>query len=195
MNNVIISFALLLCIGCATDNQQTGTTKVITKAEMFKIAKTENLKTVITTVKNEGLTIEDETYTLHFKIEKTADNIHSLVIAIKLHNDSWFMSPFEKKESKGKFYMDLGNYDNLDFDKDIIETPRAIATFDPFAKKPIIWVKENTTYKQSLNILSEKDFEVFGRLQFTIEPRCTLEEIPFGILYKDGKMTIFSPKC
>ena len=195
MNNVIISFALLLCIGCATDNQQTNTTKVITKAEMFKVAKTEKLKTVITTVNNEGLNISDELYDLQFKIEKTADNKHSLVIAIKLHNGASFISPFETKEFLGKFYMDLGSFKDLSFDENIIETPQAVAEYDGFENAPVIWVKENTTYKQSLNILSENDFEVLGRLKFTIEPRCSLEEIPFGILYKDGKMTIFSAKC
>ena len=143
----------------------------------------------------EALTIKDELYTLHFKIEKTENNKHSLIVDIELHDGSSFISPHERKEFKGKFYMDLGDYDQLNFDGDIIETPRANAIFYGSSFKPVIWVKENTTYKQPLNILSDDNFEVFGRVIFTIEPRCTLEQIPFAIKYQDGVMTLFSPKC
>ena len=146
-------------------------------------------------LENEVLTETDELYTLQIKIEKTENNKHNLIIAIELHNGSSFISPFEKKEFTGKFFMDLGSFDQLAFDGNIIETPRSVATFDPYSKEPVIWVIENTTYKQPLNILSEGDFEVFGRVRFTIEPRCTLEEIPFAISYQDGVMTLKSPKC
>ena len=144
---------------------------------------------------SEALTINDELYTLQFKIEKTENNKHNLIVAIELHDGSSFISPFEKKEFKGKFYMDLGGYDQITFDGSIIETPRSVAIFDGFSFEPVIWVKENTTYKQPLNILSKDNFEVFGRVRFTIEPRCTLEEIPFAIKYQDGIMTLYSPKC
>jgi len=144
---------------------------------------------------NEAFTINDELYTLQFKIEKTENNKLNLIVAIELHDGSSFISPHERKEFKGKFYMDLGSYDQINFDGDIIETPRANAIFDGSSFKPVIWVKENTTYKQSLNILSDDDYEVFGMLKFTIEPRCTLEQIPFAIKYQDGVMTLYSPKC
>ncbi len=43
--------------------------------------------------------------------------------------------------------------------------------------------------------MSEDNFEVFGRIQFTIEPRCSLEEIPFALSYQNGVIKIYSPKC
>jgi hypothetical protein len=187
MNKFILSFVLLLCIGYATDKQQSNKTKDIAKVELPK--------TGITTIANNVITITDELYTLQFKIEKTKNNKHNLVIAMELHKGSSFISPFEKTAFKGKFYTDLGSYDNLTFDGNIIETPRSAATFDHFANEPVIWVKVNTTYKQPLNILSEDNFEVFGRVMFTIEPRCTFEEIPFAISYKDGVVTFIDSKC
>ncbi len=186
MNKLIILPVLLLFISCATDKKQSIKTTMIAKVETTKTKTTTILKNVVT--------ITDKAYILQFKIEKTK-NKHNLVIDIKLQKGASFISPFEEKEFSGKFYMDLGDYTNLSFDKKIIETPQAVAEFDGFKKGSVIWVKENTTYIQSLNIKSDEDFEVFGRVQFTIEPRCTFEEIPFALSYSNGVFTFIDPKC
>ncbi len=143
----------------------------------------------------EGINITDPLYNLQLKIETTANNNYNLIIDIKLGEGAWYISPFETKNFTGKFYLDLGSYEALSFGENIIETPRAVASYDGFADAPVISVKENTAYKQPLNKLRESNFEVFGRVQFTIEPRCSFEEIPFAITYKDGVMKLSSPKC
>lgn len=147
------------------------------------------------TYKDENLTIMDDLYTLQFKIEKTENNKYNLIVAIALFKGSTFISPLEEKEYRGKFFMDLGSYDQLTFDGNIKETPPSAATFDSLSNENINWVKVNTSYTQPLNILSEGNFEVFGRVKFTIEPHCTLEEIPFALIYQDGVMKIKPPKC
>ena len=91
--------------------------------------------------------------------------------------------------------MDLGDYTNLTFGENIIETPQAVDSYDKFGNQFVKWVKVNTTYLQQLNIKTKENFEVFGRVQFVIEPRCTLEQIPFAISYKDGKFQFIDPKC
>lgn len=135
-------------------------------------------------------------YNIMFNIE-TTDNNSFLVISMELNNDSFFVSPNAKRDFKGKFYMDLGSYTDIDFDGAIIETPLSVEEVDshPFVNGTVNWVRENTTYKQALKFKSKGDFEVFGRVRFTIEPRCTLEEIPFGITSKNGVLKITSPKC
>ena len=148
-------------------------------------------------VSDNGFSINDQDYTLRFDVEQINDKELVLVIAIELHNGSHYISPYAKRDFSGKFYMDLGSYTDLDFDGSIIETPRSYEEFDyhPFVDGNVNWVRVNTTYTQALKVLSEDDFEVFGRVQFTIEPRCTFEEIPFAISYKDGVMKVTSPKC
>lgn len=47
-------------------------------------------------------------------------------------------------------------------------------------------MRENTTYKQALKVNSETDFKVSGLIQFTIEPRCSLEKIG----YKSGSISV-----
>lgn len=183
MNKLTILVLLLLSISFSKSQQQTETHK-----EILKIEKPE--------IKN-GFTINDKDYTLHFEIENADSQKPSLVIAIELHNGSHYISPYARRDFKGKFYMDLGSYTHLAFESDIIETPRSIEEFDshPFTNGPVNWVRVNTTYKQPLQVKSQGDFEVFGRLRFTIEPRCSLEEIPFAISYQNGVFKFIDPKC
>ncbi len=154
---------------------------------------TETNKTEKTIVDN-GFIINDEYYKLHFNIEEKNKENPILVIAIELKKDAHYISPFAKLDFTGKFYMDLGSYKDIDFESEIIETPRSEETFNN-AGHPVNWIHINTTYRQELNIKALQNFEVFGRVRFTIEPRCTLEEHPFLISFKDGKYEISSPKC
>ena len=184
MDMLTIFAALLISFSFSTSQQQTETTT----QEVVNILKPET---------SNGFTVKNQDYTLHFDVENMIGQKPTLVIFIELHNGSHYISPFAKRDFKGKFYMDLGSYNYLDFDGDIIETPPSFEEFDshPFVAGNVNWVWVNTTYTQALKVLSEDDFEVFGRLRFTIEPRCTMEEIPFAISYKDGEMKILSPKC
>ncbi|MCF6306935.1 MAG: hypothetical protein L3J09_03160 [Flavobacteriaceae bacterium] len=140
-------------------------------------------------------TINDSEYTLHFELEETKDNEQFLIILVEFHNNSEFISPFEDKEFKGKFNLSLGTTNHINFEGDIIETPQAVDAYDKFGHQFVKWVKVNTIYRQRLTIKTKEDFKVLGRLQFTIEPRCTLEQIPFSISYKDGKMEFVDSKC
>ncbi|HIP47370.1 MAG TPA: hypothetical protein EYG92_00170 [Lutibacter sp.] len=144
-----------------------------------------------------GFVINDEDYTIRFKLENTNSQNPILVIAMELKKGAHYISPFAKRDFKGKFYMDLGSYKDIDFEEEIVEIPKSIEEIDPhpFTNGTVNWVRVNTTYKQALNIKTKGDFEVFGRVRFTIEPRCTLEEIPFAIRIKDGVIKLYSPKC
>ena len=182
--NILTTFLVLLfSISFGTGQHQTAITHSIAKIEEPEIIK--------------GFIIDDKDYTLHFDLEKTKDQELALVVAIELHNESYYISPNAKGNFSGKFYMDLGSYTHINFDGDIIEAPRSLAAIYlyPSVDGTENRVYVNTTYKQLLELKSQEDFEVFGRIQFTIEPRCTFEEIPFAISYQNGVMKITSPKC
>jgi len=139
-----------------------------------------------------------EPYEIDIQINEVGKNEYQLVIKMELQNGAHFVSPNAKRDFTGKFFMDLGSYEHLAFDGILLETPRSVEEIDPhpFVGGPVNWVRENTTYTQTLKLLSKDDFEVFGRIRFTIEPRCTLEEIPFAISYKNGVAKIINnPKC
>jgi len=186
MNKLTIILLALLSVSCTTDKQQSNMTNEIAKVEIPK-----------SNISNEVINITDEFYNLQIEIETTEYNKFNLMVSIELKNGGYYVSPNAKRDFTGKFNIDLGSYDNLDFDGNIIETPLSIEEYDqhPFVNGLVNWVRENTTYKQPLQIKSVRDFEVFGRIRFTIEPRCSLEEIPFAISYQNGIMKLFSPKC
>lgn len=187
MKKFISLLLLFIIVGCTTKNQQPSENALIdtNKIEGPKL--------------EEVMTITDKyyNYNLYFKIETTENNTQHLVVSIELKRGSHFISPHAKREFKGKLSISLASYDKLAFKEDLIETPRSIEEFDPhpFVNGLVNWVRVNTTYKQELNILSKDDFEVSGKVRFTIEPRCTLKEIPFTIYSKNGVMIVKYPKC
>lgn len=183
MKTFKILFLIFVSISWTSYSQQTN--QIVAALNIENSISTDEFKAI------------DEPYNIAIDIETTENNNSYLVISMELNNDSYYVSPNAKRDFKGKFYMDLGSYTNVDFEGKIIETPLSVEEIDlhPFVNGTVNWVRENTTYKQALNLKSKDDFEVYGRIRFTIEPRCTLEEITFGIVRQEGKMKITYPKC
>ena len=184
MNTFKTLFLILISIGCNVYSQQSN-----------QIAKSLKMDTSIMVNLPKPL---NNLCTIKIEIETTDNNTNYLVVSLELKNGSHFISPNSKRAFKGKFYMDLGSYANIDFEGEIIENPLSKEEVDlhPFVNGTVNWVRVNTTYKQALRLKATDNFEVFGRIQFTIEPRCTLEEIPFAISVQDGVMKIIeNPKC
>ena len=146
---------------------------------------------------NTVLIITDDLYDLKITIEKTKKETYNLIVLVNLKKESYYVSPNTKRDFKGKFKMNLGSYKDLSFAGKILETPLSKEIIDthPFINGSVNWVRVKTTYKQALNLKNKNDFEVFGKIKFIIEPQCSLEEIPFTIQYKNGKMIFIDSKC
>lgn len=136
-------------------------------------------------------------YETGLKIELMENNTYRLVIDMKLFDGAHFVSPFSKVDYKGRFRITINDEDQIQLVEKLTETPSTVEEYDnhPFVNGPINWVKENTTYKQPFEVLTEKDFSVQGNIQFTIEPRCTTEFIPFSIYSKNGKLEVKVDGC
>lgn len=135
---------------------------------------------------------EDPLYNSFIRIDQEKDGAFMLSVQMVLKKDSYFVSPNEQKDFSGKFSIVLTKPENLISSGTITETPLSkIDENQGFVK----WVRENTIYRQNLKVLSNENFEVYGYLQFTIEPRCTLEKIPFILSYQDGKLSVKLDGC
>ncbi len=147
-------------------------------------------------VETSGISINDAEYTMHIDIETITNNTLNLVVKMELKNGSHFASPHNTRNFKGQFDMDLGSYTDIDFVNKLIETrkPKSGCGSNVYNTK-VNWIKTNTTYRQSLHVISKEDFQVFGRVKFVIEPRCTLEEISFGIVSENGVFKVIQPNC
>ncbi len=136
-------------------------------------------------------------YTINFNIEESNAKELNLVVSMGLYGDSHFVSPHSSDRFTGRFNISIIDNEYLVLDEDFKETPRTVEIYDehPFVDGLVNWVSENTNYKHQLHIKTQEDFVVFGMVSFTIEPRCTFEEVPFIIRYTDGKLRVDLNKC
>ena len=140
---------------------------------------------------------KDALYTLEVKIEKTSNAQHQLVISMDLKNDSYYISPNAKRDFTGKFTLEIKGDGKLETIGHIQETPLSVEEYDshPFTNGLVNWVREDTTYRQTLNITSTDDFVIGAGIIFTIEPRCSLEKKYFLISYKNGVLSVEEDGC
>lgn len=183
MKNAITFLLLFLFISCNTDKSQSNTKNNIAINKQFlDFDKTYPI---------------EEPYTIKFLIETTDNNETYLIIDMELRNDSHFVSPNAKRDFSGKFIVNFKDNDYFTLVGDLIETPRSVEEIDPhpFVGGTVNWVRVNTTYRQKINIKTQEDFEVKGIVQFTIEPRCTLEKVEYIIKSRSGNVYFEKYMC
>lgn len=131
-------------------------------------------------------------YEISFELKQSDNAAPRLAVGMVLHQNSFFVSPYSSDHFKGRFNISIEENAHLVLDERFIETPQSVEENDPhpFIQGLINWVRVNTTYEHELVVQSEGDFEVHGMVTFTIEPRCTLEEVPFTIQRKAGQFII-----
>lgn len=189
MKNIIISLCIILALSCK--NNTSKTENAITSI----IPEVPKLEYYITPINNPELV--KAPYKLNLEIEKVDKDVYDLKIGMELFDGAYYVSPNSKGNFKGIFTVFINDENNLKRVSKLIETPLSVEEFDPhpFVNGNVNWVRRNTTYNQKLKRTSNENFEVFGHIQFTIEPKCTLEKIPFIIINENGNMKIEIDNC
>lgn len=136
----------------------------------------------------------DELYNSIIRIDRQTKDEYLLSIDMQLKKNAYFVSPNAKGDFSGKFTIVLTEPSKVQTDGAIIELPLSKEEQDKH-EGLVNFVRVNTTYKQTLKLLSTENFEAYGYLQFTIEPRCTLEKVPFILSFVDGKLSIKFDGC
>ncbi len=189
MKTLIICLCFISVMSCKTDNSQTK--NAIASIDL-QVPKLESVMNPIETPFN-----TKEPYKLKLNLKKYENNAYDLDISMELYNDAHFVSPNAKRDFKGKFTVFIEDNDNIERTSKLLETPLSVEEYDshPFTNGLVNWVRVNTTYKQKIKRTTGETFEVMGYIQFTIEPRCTLEKIPFIIKYKNDEMKFEVFQC
>lgn len=143
---------------------------------------------------SDDLVRDDALYTSIIRVDKRQDDEYVLSVQMNLKKDAYFISPNAKRDFSGKFTIVLTNPDKIVANGTITEAPSSKEEPDK-GEGLVNWVRKNTHYKQNLKVLSNENFEVMGHIQFTIEPRCTLEKVPFILSYKNGKLSLKMNGC
>lgn len=189
MKTILITILLTAGISCMSDKviDQTNILTSETSEPLMGMLPSVNVKPVITS----------EPYEINLELKKIKTDLYDFEISMKLNNNSHFVSPNAERDFSGKFTILMNETNKLVAIEDLIETPRSVEEYDPhpFTDGLVNWVRVDTKYNQKLQQKSQDNFEVSGIIQFTIEPRCTLEKIPFTITHLEGKMTVSINRC
>jgi hypothetical protein len=131
-----------------------------------------------------------EPYDVKFQVKKLKSKTYNLIIDMELEKDAHYVSPNSKGNYSGIFTMILEDNKKIHVNGKFSESPQSKESVDPWSGNPVNFVQEDTTHKQQFTIANTNDFEVSGYIQFTIEPRCTLEKVHFKIMQKSGVLEI-----
>lgn len=139
----------------------------------------------------------EKPYAIDFSLAQQSVTGYTLHVSVSLKDGAHYISPNSRGTYKGKFQLFIAGKQHLAVDRFLIEQPASKEIYDshPFVNGYVNWVAVDTQYSQQLNVLSTADFNVFGYVQFTIEPRCTLEKIPFIIKQRNGKLVVELDVC
>jgi len=154
--------------------------------EELKIEK-ENIKIT------KGFTIVNQDYTVYLDVETDNNQNTSLILLIELPHKKSNISPLNIQRSKGKLYMDFGDYTNIGFNGIFKEVkPHSNDSYASIFMNTIDtqMIYSNTIYRHAIKIKPAHDFEVFGRIQFSFKENYALENIPFALSYENGKITL-----
>ena len=187
MKNIIAIIALLLMVAC-TENDTT------TSIEASSPVLEESMYDSPSIVREVALI---NPYEIAYNVEKTEDDLYSLITTIKLFGGSFYVSPHSTGDFTGKFRIEIAPNDYLKLGSDFVETPRSKEVHDPhpFVDGLVNWVNEDTRYEHHLTVMTQEDFNIGGKIIFTIEPKCTLEEIPVMFKYRSGVLRIEKWMC
>lgn len=185
MKNVILTFCLLVALGCKVDHPKP-------ESDLAQIQ-----DSVYSSQPVYGPNLSVNPYDLKLKTHQLSAVLYDLEIQVLLFNNAYYASANSKKDFKGKFvfFIDENNFFTLK--SNLIETPLTIKTHDAESSNENMsdWIRVNTYYNQQLEITTTEDFVVKGYIQFTIEPRCTLEKIPVIIKSEKGIVKFEINKC
>ena len=189
MKYIIALFSLTFAMACSQNDLQSQTLEPASSPNTLVVSMYDS------PLINPHIALK-KPYELSFAIEEIEGSEYNLVVNMELFGGSFYVSPHSNRDFKGKFRVELADYKELllgDFE----ETPRSKEVIDPhhFVDGPVNWVQEDTKYEYKLTRTSDEDFEVGGKIIFTIEPKCTLEVIGIIIKYRSGVLIIEALEC
>ena len=189
MNKFLAGILVVLSFSCQFDKPQSQ--ELIAKLETPVVVPVNEMKPTAVPKDN------TKPYELKMKMNELEKDVFELELNMLLFNGAHFVSPNAKRAFKGKFTVHLDDSDKLIPISELIENPRSVEEYDPhpFVNGDVNWVREDTKYTLKLMRKAEKYFSVKGFIQFTIEPRCTLEKIPIIIKNVKGKLRVELFQC
>jgi len=130
-----------------------------------------------------------EPYSISLSVEQLNDSMYSLHAKIKIDSISYMM-PIVNKTMTGIFKVKFLDSAVMNSNYNLIEKACPVVMNYVWSNPPHKVIKGKVEYVQKFSIRTQTDFVSKGVIQFVIEPRCTLEKIPFVLSYKNGILKV-----
>ena len=141
-----------------------------------------------------GEDIDYQPFDISFEIEKQGKDNY-LVIHTDIAEGSFILSHYADPSMRGRFLITFDNNEFIKTETPLVESPGPIEEAyywsDDEKEKKLL---DKQTTKQMLNISSNKDFEVRGKVTFTVEPSCNFWRSEFSISQSSGKLDVIQGK-
>ena len=131
----------------------------------------------------------DEPYSIDFSIEELNDSVFNLRALIKIDSLS-YMTSIVNKTMSGIFKVRFMDSLVLNSNYNLIEKACPVVTNFVWSNAPQKVIIGKVEYIQKLTVNARNKFIAKGEIQFVIEPRCTLEKVPFTLFYNNGNIKI-----
>lgn len=129
-------------------------------------------------------------YKINLSIDSISQFERTLIIEVFLDSGSHFVSPYSEGDYLGIFTLKLDDSSEISQSGSLKEIPASSIYENAFNGSPVNLVYGNTVYKQNLTLKTGNKFVLNGHIQFVIEPRCTMEKIPFKIISNNGSIEV-----
>ena len=170
MNKLILLSILIISLGCSNGQNDIG---LISKTT-FSVNK-----------------LQGEPYNIILSLEKLNESEYNLIAKIEMDSMS-YMASISESSMKGIFKVNFLDSININSSFPLKEIKHSGASNFIGVGYSHNIVTSNVTYNQKFKINSHYNFKSTGMIEFVIEPRCTLEKIPFSLTYKNGKLSLKS---
>ena len=134
-------------------------------------------------------TIFDEPYKLTVNLRKDSANEYSLFVNMELDSGVYFMSSNSKYQYIGAMNIYMMPNEYMVMNEAFYEFPKSLPEYDIYRGDFSYFVRENTIIQKKIIIKTTEDFETNANIQFTIEPRCTMEFFGINLSYKNGVLS------
>jgi hypothetical protein len=132
----------------------------------------------------------NDPYTLKLKLDSISSNTYLLTLDMDLSVEAYYVSPLSPGTYTGIFDIIMDDNSDIQLTGKMTEDPISVESRDPFQGNPVNFVTQSTTHTQKIIITNSDNFTVRGKVQFTIEPKCTLEENWFSIHSNNGVISL-----
>ncbi len=132
---------------------------------------------------------EDQHFEVNFDLTQASNKKATLSFEIALDSGYYFVSPHSEGFHQ-RLLFSIENTDKLLLQGELMEIPETHEEYDDLSEKQGRFVRENTTYRQSMIIGTQNDFVVSGLIWLVVAPTYQPYEISFILSSRSGHLRI-----